>query len=128
MIRFIVRAFIALVSSAVGLLIAAAALDGVHLDAKSFIMAVVIFSVVYALALPFLASQFRKGQSAALGGVALIATLVALIVTDIVSSGLTIKGIGTWIVATVIVWIASLLAALILPLLGLKKYLEKRSD
>jgi uncharacterized membrane protein YvlD (DUF360 family) len=61
-----------------------------------------------------------------LGGVALIATLVALIVTDLVSDGLSISGIGTWIAATVIVWIAALLAAFVLPFLGLKKYLEER--
>ena len=61
-----------------------------------------------------------------LGGVALIATLVALIVTDLVSDGLSISGIGTWIAATVIVWIAALLAAFVLPFFGLKKYLEER--
>ena len=61
-----------------------------------------------------------------LGGVALIATLVALIVTDLVSDGLSISGIGTWIAATVIVWIAALLAAFVLPFLGLRKYLEER--
>jgi uncharacterized membrane protein YvlD (DUF360 family) len=56
--------------------------------------------------------------------VSLIATLVALIVTDLLSDGLSISGIGTWIAATVIVWVSSLLAAFILPFLGLKKYLE----
>jgi len=52
--------------------------------------------------------------------------LVALIVTDLVSDGLSISGIGTWIAATVIVWIAALLAAFVLPFFGLKKYLEER--
>jgi uncharacterized membrane protein YvlD (DUF360 family) len=60
--------------------------------------------------------------------VALIATLVALIVTDLISDGLNISGVGTWIAATVIVWLASLLAGFILPFLGLKKYLEERRD
>jgi hypothetical protein len=32
----------------------------------------------------------------------------------------------TWIAATFIVWLASLLAIFILPFLGLKKYLEER--
>ena len=59
---------------------------------------------------------------------ALVATLVSLIVTDWVSDGLSIDGTGTWIAATVIVWLASLLAAVILPYLGLKKYLDERRD
>jgi uncharacterized membrane protein YvlD (DUF360 family) len=66
------------------------------------------------------------GSSAALGGVALIATFVALLITDVLSDGLDIEGVGTWIAATVIVWLASLLAAFILPFLGLKKFMEER--
>lgn len=126
MVRFLVRIAIVLVASAVGLIVAAALLDGVQLDATSFVIAVVIFSVVYALMLPFLASQLRRRGASALGGVALIATLVALLVTDLISDGLSIEGIGDWIAATVIVWGVSLLAAFILPYLGLKKYLEQR--
>jgi uncharacterized membrane protein YvlD (DUF360 family) len=112
----------------VGLLVAAAVLDGMHLDGAAFVLAVVIFTVVFALMLPFLASQLRRRGSAALGGVALIATLVSLIVTDLVSDGLNIDGVGTWIAATVIVWAVALVAEFILPFLGLRKYLEERRD
>ena len=55
---------------------------------------------------------------------ALIASLIALIVANVISDGLNISGVGTWVAAAVIVWIASLLAAFILPFLGLKKYLQ----
>jgi uncharacterized membrane protein YvlD (DUF360 family) len=123
-IRLIVRLLVVVAANAVGLLVAAALLDGVDLDASAFILAVIIFTVVFALMTPSRASQLRRRRSAALGGVSLIATLVALIVTDLLSDGLSISGIGTWIAATVIVWVSSLLAAFILPFLGLKKYLE----
>jgi hypothetical protein len=114
MIRFLVRTLIAVVANAVGLLVAAALLDGMHVNAGSFVLAVIIFTVAFALMQPFLVSQFRRDNSAALGGVALIATLV--------------DGVGTWIAATVIVWLGALLAAFILPFLGLRKYLEERRD
>jgi uncharacterized membrane protein YvlD (DUF360 family) len=127
-IRLIVRTLIALVANAVGLLVAAAVLDGMHMNASGFILAVIIFTVVFALMQPFLAAQFRRSRSAALGGVALIATFIALVATDIFSDGFSINGVGTWIAATVIVWVASLLAAFILPFLGLKKYVEDRRD
>jgi len=115
-----------LVANAVGLIVAAAVLDGMTLDATGFIIAVVVFTVAMALLQPFLAVQLRRGGSAALGGVALIATLVALIITTLLTDGLSIDGVGTWIAAAVIVWVAALLAAFILPFLGLKKYLEDR--
>jgi uncharacterized membrane protein YvlD (DUF360 family) len=127
-IRLIVRTLVALVANAVGLIVAAAVLDGMHMNVSGFLLAVVIFTVVFALMQPFLASQFRRSRSAALGGVALIATFIALVVTDILSDGFTINGVGTWIAATVIVWVSALLAAFILPFLGLKKYLENRRD
>ena len=127
MIRFLVRTAVMLLANAVGLLVAAVVLNDMEVDASAFIIAVVIFTVVLALMTPFLASQLRRrgSSAAALGGVALIATLVSLIVTDLISDGFTIDGIGTWVLAAVIVWAASLIAAFILPYLGLKKYLEE---
>jgi uncharacterized membrane protein YvlD (DUF360 family) len=126
-IRLIVRTAVLLAANAVGLIVAAAVLDGVALDVTGFIIALVIFTVALALLQPFLFSTLRRNQAnaSALGGVALIATLASLIVTDLISDGLTISGIGTWIAATVIVWAGALLAAFILPFLGLKKYLQE---
>jgi putative membrane protein len=66
-IRFVVRTLVGLVANAVGLLVAAAVLNGMHVNAGSFIVAVVIFTIVYALMQPFLISQFRRNR-AALGG------------------------------------------------------------
>ena len=128
MVRLLVRTAIALLANAVGLIVAAALLDGVTLNATGFVVAVVIFTVVFALMQPFLVSQFRRGRSSSLlGGVALVATLVSLIVTVLVTDGLEISGLGAWIAATVIVWLASVLAAFLLPFLGLKKYLDERN-
>lgn len=124
MIRLLVRTAVLLVANAVGLIVASLVLDGFDIDVTGFIIAVVIFTVVLALMQPFLASSLRRRGSSALGGVSLIATLVSLIVTDLISDGLSIDGLGTWIAAAVIIWAASLLAAFILPYLGLKKYLE----
>lgn len=126
MLRVLVRTAIALVANAVGLLIAAALLEGVQLDVGGFAVAVVVFTVVYALIQPFLGVQLRRLGSSALGGVSLLASLVGLIVTDLVSDGLSIDGIGAWLGAAVIVWAGALLAAFVLPFLGLRKYLEER--
>ena len=124
MIRLIVRTAVMLVANAVGLIVAASLLDDMSLDWSGLLWATVIYTVVFALMQPFLAVQARRRAGALLGGVALIASLIALIVANVISDGLNISGVGTWIAAAVIVWIASLLAAFILPFLGLKKYLQ----
>ena len=128
MIRLLIRVVIALVSNAVGLIVAAAVLDGMSLNATGFVVAVVVFTVVFALLQPFLISVLRRSPGPVLGGVALIATLASLIITELLTDGLSIRGVGTWIAATVIVWLGSVLAAFILPYLGLKKYLDERRN
>jgi uncharacterized membrane protein YvlD (DUF360 family) len=127
-IRLLIRLLIALAANAVGLIVAALILSGMELDAAGFIIALVIFTVVDALLDAFTAAQLRRRGFLLRALGALIATLVSLIVTDWVSDGLSINGTGTWVAATVIVWLASFLAAVILPYLGLKKYLEERRD
>ena len=126
MVRFLVRIGVLVLANALGLWVASLVLDDMSIDASSFILDVVIFTIVLALLTPFLANQLRKSRSSALGGVALIATLASLIVTDLLSDGFTIHGVVTWILAAVIVWAASLIATFILPFLGLKKYLNER--
>jgi putative membrane protein len=125
-IRLLVQTVIALASNAVGLIVAAAVLDEVSLDATGFVIAVVVFTVVFALLQPFLVMSLRQSRAAVLGGVALIATLASLIVTVLVTDGLSIDGLTGWILGTLIVWLASVLAGFILPYLGLKKYLDER--
>lgn len=128
MIRFIVRTAIVLLGNAVGLIVASLVLDDFSIDVTGFIVSLIIFTVAVALMTPFLASTMRRNQSSssAMGGVALISTFVALLITDIFTDGVSISGIGTWIGATVVVWVGSLLAVFILPYLGLKKYLDER--
>ena len=43
----------------------------------------------------------------------------SLVLTALISDGLTIDGIGTWILATVIVWLTTMIAGVVLPRLFL---------
>lgn len=128
MIRSLVRTLIVLIGNAVGLIVASLVLDGFSIDVTGFIVSLIIFTIAVALMTPFLESTMRRNQStsAALGGVALISTFVALLITDLLSDGVSVSGVGTWIAATVIVWLGSLIAVFVLPFFGLRKYLDER--
>ena len=128
MLRLLVRTVIVIVGNAVGLIVASLVFDDFEINATGFIVSLIVFTIATALLTPFLASMlsWNRANSAALGGVALISTFAALVVTEIFSDGLDISGVGTWIGATVVVWLGALLAVFILPFLGLKKYLEDR--
>jgi len=110
-----------MVANAVGLLVAAAVLDDMSIDGPAFITEVIIFTVVEVVIQPLITQIAIRNVGALVGSSALFATLIALIVTEWVSDGLTIDGAWTWVLATVIVWGASLIAGLILPVLLLKR-------
>ena len=128
MIRMLISAAVHLAANAVGLLVAALVLEDMTLDATAFVVAVVIFTVVEVIAQPFFTSLAMKGASYLQGATALVTTLVGLIITTLVSDGLQISGLGTWVAATLIVWVGALLAGMLLPVLFVKSKLEERSD
>ena len=126
MIRLIISAGIKLLANALGLIVAAVVLDDMTITGAAFVVAVLIFTVVEVLADPLLTKISLTSVPALRGGVALVTTFLGLVITAAVSDGLSISGTTTWILATLIVWLAALLAALILPLLFLKKAVNNR--
>jgi hypothetical protein len=125
MIRFLLAIVVQLLSNALGLLVAAQLLDDMTLTASAFVVAVVVFTVVYAIAQPFFTQMALSYVPALRGGVALVATLVGLLITTWLTDGLSISGATTWIAATVIVWLVSLIGVLLLPLILVKKKVQE---
>ena len=128
MVRMLISAAIHLLANAIGLLVAALVLDDMEIDGAAFIIAVVIFTIVEMLVEPLLLQMAERNVQALRGGVALVATFVGLVITNLVSDGLTINGAGTWILATVIVWVAAMIAGLILPVFMVKEAAENRKS
>ena len=126
MVRALIWFVIDLVGNTIGLLVAWAVLPKFQINAESFVIAVLIFTVVETLVEPFLRQMAIESATALRGSVALVATFVGLLITDILSTGLHIRGVSTWIFATVIVWLATLVAGLILPLFLFRKALDAR--
>ena len=126
MIRLFFSVLLQVVASAIGLVVAAAILDDMALDTSGFLIAVAIFAAVDVIAQPLIIKIGLHYARALTGSSALISTLVGLVVTTIVSDGLRISGFTTWVMATVIVWAASMLAALILPVTIFKRWLSQR--
>lgn len=125
MIRLLIRIIIFLVSAAIGLLVTAALVDGVDVTLGGFLLAVVLFAVIQSVLAPFIAKVTARNASALLGGVGLLSTFVALLLTTLIGDALTIEGgVATWLTATVIVWLATALATLLLPIILLKTGIE----
>ncbi len=133
MLRFLIRTLIFLGSAAIGLVAAALILDDVRLQVSGFIVAVLLYAVIQSVIAPFIAKVAAKNATALLGGVGLVAAFIALLATSLIGDSLSISGgVVTWISATVIVWLVTAVATLLLPLilvkLGLEAARERRSN
>jgi putative membrane protein len=126
MLRLLAAGVVALLANALAIVVTAWALEDVRLDAVGFVLEVAIFTGVMLLLEPFLKKLALTHARALIGSTALMATLVALVVTVALTDGLRISGTGTWILATVLVWAIALVARLLLPLLIFKQTLARR--
>lgn len=127
MIRLAATAVISFLANAIALVVGALVLEDMALDGVAFAIAVVIFTVTGVLIEPLLRQIALKSVPALLGSSALIGTLASLVVTHVVSDGLTISGATTWVLATIIVWLVALAARLLLPVVMFKKALGRAS-
>ena len=128
MIRFLIRAAIFLGTAAIGILVAAAILPDFQVSPSGALLAIAIFAIAQSLLAPFILKQARRSAPALLGGIGLVSTFVALLITSFFPGGISVTGniIVTWILATLIVWIITALGAGLLPLIFLKDRAEKR--
>jgi uncharacterized membrane protein YvlD (DUF360 family) len=126
MIRFLIRVGIALLGAAIGFIVAAAVLDDMTLDGAAFLIAIVIFAVLTAVLEPLIEQIGDEHLSIIAMFSSLITTFLALLITELVSDGLNITGVSTWVLATLIVWASTALATWILLRMFIKNVRENR--
>ena len=120
MTRTFIRVGLSLAGNAIGLLLAAIVLDKMSLDGPSFVIAVVIFTVLTAVLEPFVSKLTEERHALLQSATALITTFLALVVTVLISDGLSIDGAFTWVIATLVVWLLTMITGVILAKLFLK--------
>lgn len=128
MIRLVATAVISFLANAVALIVGAQLLDDMALDVSGFVIAVGIFTLTAVLIEPLTRQIALKSAPALIGSTALVATIISLVTTAVLSDGLRITGLTTWVLATIIVWAVGLAARMLLPLIIFKKVLAQRSS
>lgn len=120
MLRFLVRLAIYLGTAALALFVTSLILSGFRISASGFLVAIGVFALAQSILTPFIINMARKYAPAVLGGIGLVSTFVALLIASLFPGGLTITGIDTWILASLIVWLITALGGWLLPLLILR--------
>ena len=106
--RWGIRLGTSLAAIALGFVVSAALLEGFSADLTEYLGATLLFWIVN-LVVNFIAVRvlIRTPSVALAGMLALASTIVSLIIIDIVISGIRIRGVSTYLLATLIIWIAT---------------------
>ena len=125
MIRHVAVAVVALLANAIALIVVAWLLDGMTLAVRGLLIEVAIFTCVMVL-IEALVRRLTPIQGGVfLGGAALLSTVIALVVTTLVTDGLQLSGASTWLLAIVLMCGFPVIVRLILPHLIFKQTLRR---
>ncbi len=126
--RYLAQTVLLLLANAIALVVAALLLPGFSINGLGFAVAVCIFTASTVILEPLIAKFAQKNAPYLLGGIALVTTFVGLLVTTLLTKGLSITSIGTWVSATLIIWIATVVASLVLPRFLFKEVLGDKGN
>lgn len=128
MIRLLAQIALTLIGNAIGLITAALVLPDFRISGFGFTVSIIFFTVVQVILAPFVLKLAIKHAPAFRGGIALVTTFIVLLLTTWLTDGLRVNGIATWIAAPLIIWLATVIAGILLPMLIFKKAISKASD
>jgi putative membrane protein len=121
----LIRIGLTLLGNALGLWITSVLLsDDMSVSGAAFVLAVVIFTVFLLVLEPIVSRLAEKYVDVLAGGSALISTALALLLTAWISDGLSIDGFGTWLLATIIVWLVTAIVGVVLARLFIRQAAE----
>lgn len=126
MVRFLINTLIFLGSSALGIWVTSLILEDFTVNFVGLLIAAVIFTVAQGLLSPFIFKMTTKYANAFIGGVGLLSTFVALLITTLLVDDLAIDGVTTWILGTILVWLVTAIATWVLPLIFLRNLAEDK--
>lgn len=129
MIRFLINLGVYFVSALIGIIVADIIFAGFQVEVGvSYLIVAGIFAIIQAVLSPLVRNLTERKAGAFMGGVGLLSTFVALFLTSLISGYIDIDGIGTWLGATVVVWLFGALAAFLLPILVVKRIVKENRD
>lgn len=128
MIRFLIRIAIFFGSALVALWVTDLLLEDFTIGYPTgLIVAAILYAAIQAILSPLIFKVAAKNASALMGGVGLISTFIALWLTTIFTGddGLNITTATAWLLGTLLVWLITAIAGWVLPLIFLKKAIDK---
>ncbi|WP_311257597.1 phage holin family protein [Microbacterium sp. WCS2018Hpa-9] len=129
MITLLFRALMYLVSAGLGLIVADLVLEGFQIEWDKwwgFVVCIVIFAVLQSVLAPWVSRMADRYAPVLMGGIGIFSTLISLIIVVLLPiGGLRIVDLSGWLLGSVIVWLITALGSVLLPLIFLRKKVDK---
>ena len=98
---------IQVLAACVGLFLSLWWVPGFGIQLPGFIVAVLVVVLAQAVLTPLVSRAARRYAPAYIGGTGLVAALLALGIAGLFPGGVTVSGVGSWILSALILWVAS---------------------
>lgn len=129
MITLLFRALMYLVSAGLGLIVADLVLDGFQIEWDKwwgFVVCIVIFAILQSVLAPWVSRIADRYAPVLMGGIGIFSTLISLVIVVLLPiGGLRIVDLTGWLLGSVIVWLITALGSVLLPLIFLRKKVDK---
>jgi low temperature requirement protein LtrA len=125
-IRLFLSTLSTIIANAVGLLLAATLLDGFRIDPISFVVVLLVFTGVMILTGPLVTKIAVTSMPQIRGSISLVTAFLGLKVTEWLMSGFDMGDLSNWLAATLLVWLGSLVAEILLPIYVFKSLRNNR--
>ncbi|HSC91815.1 MAG TPA: phage holin family protein [Gaiellaceae bacterium] len=111
--RLGIRILLSLAASAIGLLLCSILLDDFDVSTVTFPFAVAVFGVVNLIVEPLVSFVLLRWLRGAIGLIALIVNAFTLWLTDVLTTGIDVHGLDTYVLATILIWVVNVVVTLI---------------
>ena len=112
--RWVIRLAASLIGIAAGLVLSVALLSDFSASTTAILTATILFWIVHIIVNFFAVKVLIRQPSVAMAGLlALASTIIALIIVNLAVSDVSISGISTYVLATLIIWITTAAADVI---------------
>lgn len=129
MITLLFRAHMYLVSAGLGLIAADLLLEGFQIEWDKwwgFVVCIVIFAILQSVLAPWVSRMADRYAPVLMGGIGIFSTLISLVIVVLLPiGGLRIVDLSGWLLGSVIVWLITALGSVLLPLIFLRKKVDK---
>lgn len=116
-----------ILAAAAGLLLSLWWVPGFDIQTPGFIVAVLVVVLAQAALTPLVSRAAQRYAPAFLGGTGLIAALLALLVAGLFPGGVSVSGVGDWVLSALILWVTCAVGSLVAASLVARQHTGRAS-